>query len=138
MLLHPTLPSLRCSHKKGPLHRGAGRSVALRLCASRQVAPGSRVGFPVVWSIFELQAQKVMARMVVTPTGPGNTLAVTKTSQLRFCRFGSRNRQLQPFRFAHGGHRGGRTDPVTGEEAAQVVDAMNPMSIEPHDDVAAL
>src|SRR5205807_8460699 len=61
MPLHPRLPWLHCSHEKGPLHRGAGRSVCVATSrASRQVAPASPVGFPVWRSIFELQAQNVM------------------------------------------------------------------------------
>ncbi len=88
--------------------------------------------------MFELQAHKVMAGMVVTRVGAGNTLAVTSTSQLRRCRFGSRNRQLEAFRFAHGGDGRRATNSIAGEQAVQVVDAVHRLSIERHDDVARL
>src|SRR5439155_8971572 len=67
-----------------------------------------------------------------------NTMASTSTPPLRFCRFGSRNRQLQPLRFADGSYRGRSANAVSTEQAMQIVDPVDGLAGERDDDIARL
>src|SRR2546427_296097 len=67
-----------------------------------------------------------------------NSAAVTAASRLELRRFGSRDGQLQPFRFAHRDHARRGTNPVASEQAMQIVDAMHWLAVEGDDDVTGL
>jgi len=85
MPLHP-FSVLNRSNEKGPRHLGAGRRLSF---ATRYIASGNarRSGSVPVLSIFELQAQIVMATRYKRVTVTVNSGAFTVASRLALRRF---------------------------------------------------
>ena len=93
--------------------------------------------------VFLGQTQVIMAGMVQTEARIGQRRRVTTLSQLRLNplrlnRLGSGNRELQTFRFAHHRDARGHANAIAGEQAMEVIDAVDRLSIESHDDIAGL